>query len=83
MTLSPQEKWAKEKERQKLIAEGKDPDQDPLMRPVGPPTPDFKKPGEYCPHPPGRITIGEGRTIGKIRVCQDCGRIVNDPDLRD
>jgi hypothetical protein len=81
MTLSPQEKWAKEKERQRLISEGKDPDQT-VIREVGSSETNFKKPGEPCSHPPGRIVTEEGRTLGSVRICLDCGCIVNDPDAK-
>ena len=40
-----------------------------------------KKPGEHCDHPKDRISTGRGHNLS-IKVCLDCGGIVNDRDLQ-
>jgi hypothetical protein len=40
-----------------------------------------KKPGQPCDHPADRISTGRGANLS-IKVCLDCGGIVNDRDLQ-
>ena len=45
-------------------------------------TPNPKRLDQPCDHPKDRRRTEHGRHISSITVCGDCGRIVNDPDLR-
>jgi hypothetical protein len=44
--------------------------------------PQPKKPGQPCEHPKDRISTGHGHLAGTVKVCLDCGGIVNDRDLQ-
>jgi hypothetical protein len=73
--LTPMEKW-------KLMKQGIDPDAPPRPS-TGSMEDRYKKPGEPCQHPPDMRTRDEGPTIGAVTLCLACGRIINDPDMRD
>ena len=40
----------------------------------------YRRPLEGCIHPADMTASMEGRTVGMLRVCTACGRILNDPD---
>lgn len=76
MPLSPLERW-------KLKKQGIDPDAPQTPDPNVKPEDRYRKPGEPCLHPPDMRAKEEGRTIGVVEICLACGKMLNDPDLKD
>jgi hypothetical protein len=72
MALTPLERW-------RIIKAGGNPDAPPPES-AGPA---YKKPGEVCLHPKNRRAVEFGSVVGRVEICLDCGRIMDDKDLKE
>lgn len=71
--LSPWEKWQREKAR---LAAGESQNDATVNPIITDKSSVYKKPGEYCPHPPELVGVMTGKNIGTVKICGACGQII-------